>query len=95
MVNIKDTSQWTVLVAIVAALGWGWQNLASAADITRIESNQLRGEVRDMCYKYVTAPPAAKDMVGRFVMDATREMCALNGDDPRCQLLKPEEVCGE
>jgi len=81
--------------AIVAAVVWMFSTFATAADLERIESRAIRGEIRELCYKWWTAPPDAKDYVARLVMETVDELCDVNPDDRRCDLVSVDEVCHE
>ena len=84
---------WSAVTATAAVMVYLFNNLAWAADIQRIEANQLRAEVRNLCYKYQTAPDRARGMVGGFVMEAVDDLCSVDDSSRYCDDDTPEEVC--
>ena len=90
---VNVAGMWTAMTATAGVMVYLFNNLAWAADIQRIEANQLRAEVRSLCYKYHTAPESAVDMIGSFVMEAVDDLCSVDDSSRYCDMDNPEDIC--
>lgn len=84
---------WTAVTTTAIVMLWILNNLAWSADIERIEANQLRSEVRNLCYKYVTAPEIAKEMVGTMVLNAVDDLCRIDDTSRFCDGETVKDIC--
>ena len=90
-----DKINLAVISACVGAVVYMFTNFASAADLKRLEANQIRTELRQLCLKHATVPDDVKPMAAQFILKAKDQLCGVAPDDPRCPLLTVDEICAQ
>ena len=96
MINLRAVNiagMWTAVSVTAGVMTYLWGNLAWTSDIQRIEVNQLKSEVRALCYKVETAPPEARKMVDQFLMEAVDDLCAVDSSSRYCKGATADEIC--